>query len=70
MGDKTVTKCPDCDGPMEYDEDAGTYYCPKCEKHREPVEVEQKKTMYQDTTENETPDPIFSDEEDEEAAEE
>jgi len=53
-----VTKCPDCDGPLEYNQAAGTYYCPKCQKHREPIEVEQKKSMYQDTTTgNETPDP-------------
>jgi uncharacterized Zn ribbon protein len=40
---------------MEYDEDSGKYYCPKCEKHWEPVEAEQKETIYQDTTENLAP---------------
>ena len=65
-----MTKCPDCDSSMEYDEDAGKYYCPKCEKHWEPVEVEQKKTIYQDTTENPTPDTIFYWDEDARAHEE
>ncbi len=45
-----MTKCPDCDGPLEYDKDSGTYYCPKCQKHLEPIEAEHKKTMWQDTT--------------------
>ena len=62
---------------MEYDDDSGEYYCPKCEKHWEPAEAERKKTIYQDTTENPTPDTIsYWDEDarahegDEEAAEE
>ena len=70
-----MTNCPDCDNPMEYNEDSGEYYCPKCEKHLEPVEAEQKKTIYQDTTENPTPDTISywdedagADEKDEEEA--
>jgi uncharacterized Zn ribbon protein len=44
---------------LEYNRDAEKYYCPKCEKHWEPVEVEQRKTIYQDTTDNPTPDTVF-----------
>lgn len=79
-----MTRCPDCDGHMEYDTDSEKYYCAKCEKHWEPDEVESRKTIYQDTTENPMPDTIFywdekarggheedeEDEEDEEEAEE
>ncbi len=72
-----MTRCPDCDSQMEYDRDAEKYYCPKCEKHWEPDEVESKKTIYQDTTENPMPDTIFywdedkdDDENNEEEAEE
>ena len=54
-----MVKCPDCDSPMEYDEDAENYYCSKCEKHWEPDEVEQEKTIYEDTTDNPTPDTVF-----------
>jgi hypothetical protein len=43
---------------MEYDEDSGKYYCANCDKHWEPDEAEQKKTIYQDTTENPAPDTI------------
>lgn len=53
--DENVTKCPDCDSPMEYDQAEGTYYCPICEKHWQPVEVEQKESMYQDTTTGDEP---------------
>ncbi len=53
-----MTRCPDCDGPLEYDAESGEYYCPRCEKHLERVEAEEKKTIYQDTTENPTPDTI------------
>ena len=53
---------------MEYDEAERTYYCPKCEKHWNPLEVEEKKTMYQDTTTgNEPPDKNELEEEAEEA---
>lgn len=41
---------------MEYDAKSGEYYCPRCEKHWEPADAEQKKTMYQDSTENTAPD--------------
>jgi primosomal protein N' len=54
-GTEKLTKCPDCDGPLEYDQASGTYYCPKCMKHREPIEVEEKKSMWQDTTTGDEP---------------
>lgn len=72
-----MTRCPDCDGPLEYDAESGDYYCPRCEKHLDRVEVEEEKTIYQDTTENPTPDTntywdekTRADEEDEETPEE
>ncbi len=37
--------CPDCDVPVEYDEDSGKYYCPRCHQYWESSEVERKKTI-------------------------